>query len=133
MAGRVVHPDPVVAEPPRARSVVKEVDRRLRIHANAEGQSLLNDRTVEELVVAVQADGNAERSLGAPDTGDVVEVRVGEQDVSDRQAGVRSIDDEQLVDLVAGVDEHAFPSVLAADDIAVLEERSDGARLEQHG
>ena len=109
-----------------------EVDGRLRIHANPEGQSLLDDGTVEELVGAVQADGNAERFAGAPDTGHVIEVRVGQQDVVDRQPV--SLDRrQQLLDLVAGVDEHAFPSVLTAEDIAVFEERSDGARLYQHG
>src|SRR5262249_54799052 len=39
---------------------------------------------------------------------------------------------QQLGDLVAGINEHAFPGFLAADNEAVLHEEARGARLDYH-
>ena len=54
-----------------------------------------------------------------------------QQDVADLEV-VRLHRLEQLVDLVAGVDDHGVARLVAANDVAVLEERVDGADLENH-
>ena len=59
----------------------------------------------------MQPDRNAERPLRRRDAGDVVEMRVGEEDVF-RVQPVPSQRVEQLVDLVAGIDDHGFAGLL---------------------
>ena len=49
-------------------------------------EALLHDRFVEKVVVAMQADGSPERVLRPRDAGDVVHVRVRQQNVGDVQA-----------------------------------------------
>ena len=71
-------------EAPRAGALIKEVDWRLRLDRQAEGGALLNDSAIEEFVVAVQADRHAQCLLRASDAGDVIEMRVREQDVANR-------------------------------------------------
>src|SRR5918993_3940128 len=56
---------------------------------------------------------------------------MGEQDVSNVEP-VRARGVEELVHLVAGVDQDAFAGFLTADHITVLEEGRGGAGLEQH-
>ena len=132
VSGRVLDPGGVVAKPPGAFAIVEKVNRRLPFDPEAEGDALLHDGVVEELVLLVQADGGAKCCLGTPDTRDVVEVGVCEEDVLDGQAeAVHRL--EQLVDLVAWVDDDALASALAADHVAVLHERRVGVSLENHG
>ena len=70
----------------------------------------------------MQPDRHAERLLRGRDAGDVIEMGVGQQDVADREP-VLLDRRQELVDLVAGVDDDALAGVLAADDESVLEER----------
>ena len=122
----------VVAKPPRAFAVVEEVYRRLPRDPEAEEDALLHDAVVEELVLPVQSDGGAKRCLRAPNARDVVEMRVREEDVLDGQAeAVNRL--EQLVDLVAWIDDDALVSALAADDVAVLHERLGSVGFQNHG
>ena len=84
----------------------------------------LDRAVVEEQIVAVQVDRHAERALGRGDAGDVIDVRVRQEDVPNRQRpplGER----QQRRDLVARIDEHGLVRLLAADDEAVLEEGTD--------
>lgn len=121
----------VAAEPPRPLTFVEEVHGWLRIHAQTEHHSLLRDRFVQEIVRFVKADRRVERLLRPAHAGDVIEVRVREQDVPDREAALFHRLQQQL-DLVARVDDDAFTRFLAAENEAVLGERGDRAHVENH-
>ena len=70
--------------------------------------------------------------FAAADAGDVVDVCMGQQDVTNRQ--LLAIGERQEGrDLVARIDEHGVPGRFAADDEAVLEERADRLSLNYHG
>jgi PleD family two-component response regulator len=69
---------------------------------------------------------------GAPgnaDTCDVVDVRVRQQNVGNRDALARD-EVEQTVDLISGIDEQSLTCARACDDEAVLVERSDCLSLD---
>src|ERR1019366_4712604 len=82
-------------------------------------------------VGAVQVDGNAERALRRADARHVIDVRVRQQNVPDRQLAAFG-KGEQPVDLIARIDEHRLTRDLTADDEAILEERADCLRLDYH-
>ena len=63
---------------------------------------------------------------------DVVEVGVGEQDPVERHAE-RVDRAEQLVGLVARVDDQRAVGAVAAEDVAVLGHRADGEHAHVHG
>ena len=111
--------------------LVEEIHGRLCLDLEAEGSPLLNHAFIKKVVGLVETDGDAKRSLRAPDAGDVIEVRVGEQYVAHLQP-VCLYGFEQLVNLVAGVDHHRVAGFFAADDVSVLEEGVDSADLENH-
>lgn len=81
----------------------------------------------------MEAHRHAECALGRADACDVIDVGVGEQDVTDRKRF--PIDKrEQRGDLVSRVDQHRFPRALARDHEPVLEEWADGLRFNyDHG
>ena len=107
------------------------IDRRLRIHAQAEHFSLLHDLFVEEIVGLVQPDRHAERRLRFRDAGDVIEVGVRQQDRLDGQLVLlRGV--QQFVHLVARIDEDPFAGILAAEDEAVLEKGGRRPVLQDH-
>lgn len=56
---------------------------------------------------------------------------MGQQDVPDREAAV-SGERQQLVDLVTRIDQDRLPGGFASDHESILEERSDGTRLDYH-
>jgi hypothetical protein len=123
--------DDVGAERQRPVRLIEKVDRRLGLDRKAERPALLHDRFVQEVVGLVQAHRHAEHLLRAFDAGNVIQVRVGQQDV----AGLQLVPGDRLqqrLDFVAGIDQHAFPCLFAADDVAVLVERRDGARFQDH-
>ena len=124
-------PRPSNCRTTRGPAVIELVDRRLWVDIEPERLSLLHDGLVEEIVVAVQHDRRAERFLGPADAGDVVEVGMSEQDVANREPMVSDRLEEQL-DVVARVDDDAFPGVLAAQDEAVFLEGWDRPRLQNH-
>ena len=131
MAGRVMHPRGISAEGPGAWTVVEEIDRRLGSDLESERLALLHDSLVEKVVVAVQHDGRAEHLLRAPDTGDVVQVGVRQQNVANREAVLLDGLEEQL-DVVSRVDDDAFPRLLAAKHKTVLHERRGRPCLQDH-
>ena len=79
----------------------------------------------------MQIDRHAERALGFGDARHVIDVRVRQQDVRDLQL-LRANEVQQLLDLVARIDEHGLAGALAADDVAILEERPDGRAFQDH-
>ena len=130
MARRVVHAHLVVAEVDR-RHVVEDVDRGRLTDLEAEQRALLHGAFVEEQVVPVQIDRHVVGVFRRADAGDVIDVRVGQQDRLHLDVEVAD-SAHQLVDLVAGIDDHRFARPLAADDEAVLVEGRDGPNLEKH-
>ena len=93
---------------------------------------LLGRRIVEKLIVPMEVHRHIQRFLGSGDSGDVIDVRVGQQDGGDDE--LLSADDvEQHVDLVARVDEYSLPGLLTRDDEAVLLERRDRAGFKKQG
>ena len=61
----------------------------------------------------------------------MIDVRVGQQDRLDLDVEIADRA-QQLVDLVAGVDDDRLARPLAPDDEAVLVERRDGPHFENH-
>ena len=108
---------------------VEHVDRRLRLDAQAEHRAHLDGALVEKQVVAVQVHGDAKRPLCGADAGHVIDVSMGEQNGADRQRlPVRKC--EQAGHLIARIDQHGLTRALARDHEPVLEERTDGLRLD---
>ena len=130
MPGRVVDADLVVTETKRRR-VVEDVDRRLRLNRDAEHRALLDDMLVERQVVPVQVDRRAKGLFRCGDAGDVIDVRVRQQD--GRDVHVETTDDrEHVVDFVAWVDDDCLPRALAAHHEAILVERRHRPDFENH-
>src|SRR5688500_11767181 len=127
----VMHPHGIPAESQRPLSLVKEIDWRLGIDVESERHALLHHCAVEEVVVGVQPDRHPERRLRAADAGDVIQMRVGQQDVLDRKTmALRWL--EQQIDVVSRVDDDALPGFVAPDHESVLHERRDRSRFKNH-
>ena len=110
--------------------VIEHVDRRRRIDLKAEHRALLDGALVQKQVVAVEINGHAKRPLRGRDAGDVIDVRVGQQDVADRQRSSARRTRAGSATSSPGSISTASRVLFAADDEAVLEERPDGLRLD---
>jgi CheY-like chemotaxis protein len=77
----------------------------------------------------VEINRDVERSLGRGHSGDVIDVRMRQEDVADGQRFAPGVL-EQRLHLVARIDQHRFTRVRTGDDEAVLEEGSDRLRLD---
>ena len=60
---------------------------------------------VEKQIVAMQVDRHVQRPLRGADAGDVIDMRVGQENVANRQA-VSFGKGEQVAHAVAGIDDH---------------------------
>lgn len=119
-----------VAERDHLARRIEAVDRRrLAIHPETEHRRLHERAVVQEQVVAMQVHGHAECAFRGADTGDVIDVRVGQQDVANRE--VFLFDEfQQAIHLIARVDDHPFAGPWAGDNEAVLVEGADRLRLD---
>ena len=79
----------------------------------------------------MEIDRRTDRLLRSGDAGDVIDVRVREQDVPNHER-VPFGERDQPVDFVARIDQDGFARLLAADNEAILEERADGLALNYH-
>ena len=131
MPWRVVRARFVLAERDRLAGGVEDVRRRRHLDVQAEHLGLLGGRVVQEEIFAMQVDGHAERALGGGDARHVIDVRVRQQDVADRQLPAHR-EVEQPLDLVAWIDQHRLAGGAARDDEAVLEEWANGLGLDYH-
>jgi CheY-like chemotaxis protein len=126
----VMRPDFELAEGNLLAWPVEAVDRReVGIHFEAKQQSLFDGLFVEEEIVAMQMNWCAEGTLGHAHTSHVVHMRVGQQDVRDRDVLARD-ELEKSVDFVTRIDEQSLARACACYDEAVLVERSDCLRLD---
>ena len=79
----------------------------------------------------MEVDGRAKRPFRRRNAGDVIHVRVGQQDVTNVQRLPRR-ERQELLDLVAGIDQHRLARLLAAKHEPVLEKRPDRLSLDYH-
>jgi hypothetical protein len=131
MARRVTDRDGIFPELHGALRLVEEIDRRLRLHGESEGAPLLDHCLVEEIVGLMEADRDVQRRLRPAYAGNVIEMRVGEQDVAHVQV-VAPHRRQQVVDLIARVDQHGLPRLFTPDHESVLEERRHRSGFQDH-
>ena len=93
-------PHLVVAKRNHLAGRVVAVDWRLRLHLQPEHRARLDRALVQEQIVAMQVHRHAERAFRGSDAGHVVDVRVGQQDMANRQR-VRVDERQQAANLVA--------------------------------
>ena len=129
MTGRVMRARLAVPERHHLARCVELVHSRRWIDAKAEHRAHLDGALVEKQVVPVQVHRRAQRPLGGADAGDVIDVRVGEQNGTDRQA-LPLRKREQPGHLVSWIDEHRLARARAGDHESILKERPDGLHLD---
>ena len=83
-------------------------------------------------VVLVVEDGRTGEGLETRGSGDVVDVRVGDEDLLDGEI-VSLEEGEDAQNLVSGIDDDSFAGGLVAEDGAVALQRADGKDLVDHG
>jgi len=79
----------------------------------------------------MEIDRRAQRPLRGADAGNVIDVGVREQNVTNHEP-VALDERQQSVDFVAGIDQNGFAGLLAAKDEAVLEKRSNRLGVNYH-
>ena len=94
---------------------VEMIDLRLRLYAQTEHQSLLHHRFIQKVVVLVQPDRHAERPFSRRDSGDMVQMRVREENLLRRPADAASERPAASLDLVARIDDDRFACLLASE------------------
>ena len=85
----------------------------------------------KSVVVLVEQDGGAGRGSEFHGSADVVDVGVGDDDLFDLEI-VFADQGQDVIDVVAGVDDHGFVGGLVADDRAVALQRADGEDFVDH-
>ena len=129
---RVVYQDGQIADRQRLAAGVEAVDLRLRFDVDPEHQSLLHHAVVQGKVGGVEPHGHVEGAPGRRHAGDVIEVRVRQQDLAHvelRPARIRN----EFVDFVARIDQCGLTCARTAREISVLHERRYGAAEANHG
>jgi hypothetical protein len=126
----MVHADFVVSEADWIL-IVKPVNRWGLFDEETEHPSLLDRVLVEREIVSMEIHRRDQRALGRRHTGDVIDVRVRQKDVSHVEA-MRRDGGKKFIDLVTGVDNNGFAGSLAANYEAVLVKRRSLANFENH-
>ena len=110
--------------------LVEAIDRRRRrVDAKAEHLAHGDGLLVEEEIVAVETDRHVEGGLRRGDTGDVIDVRMGQQNPADVDRALGG-ETQETVDLVARIDDDPFTRLGTRHHEAILEERTDRLRLD---
>jgi hypothetical protein len=123
--GRMVHMNVVFAEHEGFAALVKHVYWWRLLNGDAEQCTVRGRLVIKEEVVSVKMNRETERALGAAHPAHVIDMRVRQQDGQRRQS--LALDEgQQLVHLIARVDEHRFAGLLTSDDVSVLEEWLNG-------
>ena len=124
-----MRPGHEVAETERVAGLIEVVDWRWGVNPQSEQQSVLDRLLVEKQIVAMEVDRQIERAFCRSDAGDVVDVRVRQQNM--RQHDVLTDSKlEQRVHFIAGIDQHAFARARTRHHETVLEERPHRLRLD---
>jgi hypothetical protein len=131
MARCVVHRNLVLTELDPLIRCVETIDPGLRLDAQTEHQSLLHNSVVQKVVVLVQPHGDAEGPLRCRNAGDMVEMRMGEQDLFRVELmALQGV--QQISHFVAGIDDDSLTGLLASQDEAILEKRRNGVCFDEH-
>jgi CheY-like chemotaxis protein len=111
--------------------VIETIDRRLRLDMKAEHPALFHHAVVQELIRSMEPDIDSQARLGRANTGDVIEMRVGQQNVPDLDSfafgGI-----QQSGHFVSRIDQHSLAGLLAGYEVTVLVERRLGGSSNQH-
>jgi hypothetical protein len=99
---------------------------------NADSGRLFVHHGQQFKVVLVQQDGCAGNAFDLERPAHVVDVAVGDEDLLERKAKVGQ-SAVNAGNLVAGIDNDGFVSLLVAQDRAIALQRTDGEGLEDHG
>jgi len=100
-----------------------------RGHADPRGLHI--EHLQQRIVVLVEQDGRAGGGTEFHGSADVVNVGVGNDDLLDLEI-VLADEGEDVVDVVAGINDHGLARGLVADDGTVARERADGQDLVDH-
>jgi PleD family two-component response regulator len=95
----------------------------------AEHRRLLDGAVVEEQIIPMEMDRNAERPFRRGDAGDVIDVRVSQENAADSERlafGKR----QQIGHFVSRIDQHRVARISTANDESILEKRRDGSILD---
>jgi len=128
MSRRVVRPRFAVTERNDLPRRVEGIDGRQRIDMHTEHRSLLRSRLVQKQILAMEVHRRAEGALGHTDAGDMIDVRMRQQNVPDGQ-GFRFGKRQQAGHFITGIDDDRLARLIAGDDEAVFEERPDSLRF----
>lgn len=95
---------------------------------HTEHRSLLPSRLVQKQIPAMEVHRRAEGALGHTDAGDMIDVRMRQQNVPDGQR-FRLGKRQQAGHFITGIDDDRLARLVAGDDEAVFEERPDSLRF----
>ena len=112
VAGRVMRPRLVAAKRNLLAGRIEPINRRLRFDTQSEHGAELHHALVQEQIVAMEVDGNAQRLLRHANAGDVVHVRMREQDEPNRQRLLIG-ECQEIGHFVARIDQDRFARVVA--------------------
>lgn len=101
-----------------------------RGHADPSGLDIQHFQKI--VIVLIEQDGSASGGAKLHRSADVVDVGVSNDDLLDQQVMLAQ-EAENILNVVAGIDDHGFPSGLVADDGAVTLQRADGNDFVDHG
>jgi hypothetical protein len=110
---------------------VEHVDRWRLFDGEAKQRPVCRGLVIQEDVVTVEVNGDVKGALGAPHAAHVIHMRVRQQDRARGQALALDERDE-LVHLVARVDDYRVARPLAPNDVSVLQEWPNGGSFDDH-
>jgi CheY-like chemotaxis protein len=128
---RMMRPRLAGSESNRLARRVEDVNRRWRLAPQAEHLTRFDRPFIEKQIVGVEVNRHVQGTFRRCHAGDVIDVRVRQQDVANRK-GVPLGKRQQAADLVARIDEHGLTRRLAADNEAVFHEGTNGLSLNYH-
>ena len=131
MPWRVMRPDLIGSERDDLAGCVERVDGRLWLDAKSEQQPAFDDAVVQKKVVAMQVHRHTKGFFCGRNACHVVDVRVRQQDVANRQP-VALDEGEESLNLIARIDEDRVARLFAGDHEAVLEKRTNCLGFENH-
>jgi CheY-like chemotaxis protein len=131
VSGRMVHLDLEVAEQQSLTIGVEVIDGWHWLDLQSEHFPVLDRALVQEGVVLVHVDRHIERPLRRRNAGDVIHVRMGQENVTDLYL-ISSDEIQELANLIARIDEHSLTRPLAGHHEAVLEKWSNRPALDYH-
>lgn len=131
MAGGVNDAHFEIAEADGVVTFVIPIHRRRLFNRESEHHPGPHRVFIKKQVVPVQIDRHIEPALGFRDSRHMIDMAVGEQDVSNLE--LLGLDERQeLLHLVTRIDEHRLLRSFAANHITILEERPNGRTFDNH-